>query len=807
MVMKTKQFVFGPFKLDVANSLLLHHHTPIPLTPKAFDTLVCLVENSGRLVTREELMKSIWPDSFVEEANLTVNISLVRKALAELDDGRAYIETVPRKGYRFSAAVSVVEEEGASGWQRPEGTTAPLHGASSPLKSFGRTMAASEVSIKPEVGSGSERAPGEGLAREIISFPVPKKSAAPELIGFNRPKHSLQEGTSEGSSPAWKRRGVIAGAICLALIGLAAGWLLQRRPKPLRQFKQRRLTSFSPQQAVTAAAISTGSKFIAYANSGGLFIQVINTGETHPLQLPKPDFEISGISWFPDSAKLLVGGASPGDTALSLWIVPVIGAGKPVEIGPYPPGVVSTDGSEIASAGINGSSPSLLVMRSDGSHERTLVTGTPGEVFGGFSWSYGRKHLIFTRYRWDPQFRHNSGSIDSCDIATGKTATILRGEDFEGGVVSLRDGRIIYSKILGANPAAFGGEILEFQTDPQSELATGHPKIIATWNSPVTSLTANGSGTDLAVRTITMQHSVYVGNLEDEGKRLTKLRPVSNGSGRDDFPRTWTPDSQALLIDSNRYGRWEIFKKPMARPTEVPFAEGPGDEFSPWVSPDGAWVLYLARPLTWQEPEPVTLMRMPISGGASQVVLKAPWFSEWGLRFQCPQRPRMPCVLAQRRDGQIVFRPFDPENGFQAGWKDLGQTAYAADSRFSWSLAPNGLSLAWIYDNHSDNQVHVLPLAFQAGRLLPAGTVRRVPLSGESYLHFIVSSPGSNGWYVVTQRPAGWTLLDVNLRGQTTRLLSVGGKFAPDVFPSPDGLHLAFSQDGVASNVWLLRNY
>jgi DNA-binding winged helix-turn-helix (wHTH) protein/TolB-like protein len=105
MRLKKKHFQFGQFRLYPTEQLLLREETAIPLAPKTFDILLILVKNSGHLVTREDLMSAVWPDSFVEETNLTVNISLLRKALGDMADGRPYIETVPRKGYRFNAEV------------------------------------------------------------------------------------------------------------------------------------------------------------------------------------------------------------------------------------------------------------------------------------------------------------------------------------------------------------------------------------------------------------------------------------------------------------------------------------------------------------------------------------------------------------------------------------------------------------------------------------------------------------------------------------------------------------------------------
>ena len=94
-------YEFGPFVLDPGEHLLLRDGQPIPMTPKAFDTLRVLVENSRHVMSKDELMKRVWPDTFVEESNLAQNISTVRKALGERDDGGQYIETLPKRGYRF----------------------------------------------------------------------------------------------------------------------------------------------------------------------------------------------------------------------------------------------------------------------------------------------------------------------------------------------------------------------------------------------------------------------------------------------------------------------------------------------------------------------------------------------------------------------------------------------------------------------------------------------------------------------------------------------------------------------------------
>lgn len=97
---------FGPFRIDLGERLLRQGDSVLPLTPKAVDTLVALVQNRSRLVSKDELMTRLWPGTFVEEANLTNQISLLRKALGDNAAEPTYIETVPRRGYRFVADVT-----------------------------------------------------------------------------------------------------------------------------------------------------------------------------------------------------------------------------------------------------------------------------------------------------------------------------------------------------------------------------------------------------------------------------------------------------------------------------------------------------------------------------------------------------------------------------------------------------------------------------------------------------------------------------------------------------------------------------
>ena len=105
------RYQFGPFRLDSAERMLYRDVEVVPLTAKVFDILLVFVENSGRTPEKDEVMEQVWPGQFVEEGNLTRNISTLRKVLGERPDDHRYLVTIPGRGYRFVAEVREVADE------------------------------------------------------------------------------------------------------------------------------------------------------------------------------------------------------------------------------------------------------------------------------------------------------------------------------------------------------------------------------------------------------------------------------------------------------------------------------------------------------------------------------------------------------------------------------------------------------------------------------------------------------------------------------------------------------------------------
>jgi len=153
-------YEFDSFRLDPAERQLLRNGVPVPLTPKVFQTLVVLVERSGHLVEKEELLNLVWADAFVEEANLARCVHTLRKALGEEHNEHKYIETVPKRGYRFNGEVRVREQAIAAA---PIKTLAVL-----PFKS----LAAENREEALEMGMADTLISRLGNSREIVVRPI-----------------------------------------------------------------------------------------------------------------------------------------------------------------------------------------------------------------------------------------------------------------------------------------------------------------------------------------------------------------------------------------------------------------------------------------------------------------------------------------------------------------------------------------------------------------------------------------------------------------------------------------------------------
>src|SRR5687768_2690943 len=190
-------YAFGPYRLDTVKRVLLRDGAMVPLPPKAVDLLVVLVESAGELVEKRELIERVWPDTFVEDGNLSVNIFTLRKALGAADGEGEYIRTVPRRGYTFVAEVT--EEPSVVA---PPAAEVPASSVPPPPALEARTTAPSERSYRTLVGilltvvvglsslsyvrtsrRGTVVVPGSAQALAVLPFVSPNADAGDEHLG------------------------------------------------------------------------------------------------------------------------------------------------------------------------------------------------------------------------------------------------------------------------------------------------------------------------------------------------------------------------------------------------------------------------------------------------------------------------------------------------------------------------------------------------------------------------------------------------------------------------------------------------
>src|SRR5919106_1189283 len=168
----THSFEFGPYHLDVVHRVLTRAGEMVALTPKATEILIRLVLNAGQLVEKDELLKEVWPDTFVEESNLTQNIFTLRRALGDERLEPRYIETVARRGYRFIAKVRAITAE-----ETPSGSAHETNGDA--------TSALPIVAVLPFINATAD--PGiEYLADGVTDNIVNNLSRAPKLRVMSR---------------------------------------------------------------------------------------------------------------------------------------------------------------------------------------------------------------------------------------------------------------------------------------------------------------------------------------------------------------------------------------------------------------------------------------------------------------------------------------------------------------------------------------------------------------------------------------------------------------------------------------------
>jgi len=759
-------YAFSSFRLDARERLLTCGGQPIPLASKTFDALLVLVQNAGHLVTKETLMKQLWPDTFVEEANLTKHISLLRKVLSGTTNGEDYIETIPKHGYRFVAAVA--------------------YGADAAAATAGGSCPSSPPQQSLPVGAEHRVARTTGRAWRLIS---------------------------------------VAAVVALILVGFAI-LVVKRQPSAPLELKQLQLTNNSSENAVVSAAISPDGRYLAYSDPKGIHIKLIETGETQTL--PQPDdlkgFQVNWAivpTWVRDGTRLIATANIPGQT-LSVWVVPVIGAPPRKLRDDAFAYTISRDGSWVIFLTNRSShgSRELWMMKPDGTQAKKLYDAGENGVFYGADWSPDGRRVGYVKEARPPFRSLPSGVADQAHIT-------IESRDLEGGPPSLAlssgvedwvwspDWRIIYS-LSEPGPSVDSCNFWEIQMNPDTGRPLEKPRRLTNWAGfCMDSPSATSDGKRLTYRRWSWHGNVYVADLETGGTRLSTLRRLTLNEGKN-YPGAWTLDSKAVVFRSQDDGQWRIFKQHLDQEISEPIAVERGSDIAGGrVSADGAWILYVASPSnndnSTEQPQ---LMRVPIRGGPAQFVLAAAIYGD----PICARSPSTLCAFAKQTSDhtQLVFTSFDPVRGLGKEIIRFDTEAQADDDpeirRYIWDLSPDGTRIAIL--RYSEGRISVLSLN---GERQFEFTVK-----GWNNLLSVNWAADGKSLFVSSATRTGSALLHVNLRGYSHVLWEqkgsiapwngpyaqwLGGPSAPWAVPSPDGRHLAIYSWSLSANVWMMENF
>jgi serine/threonine protein kinase/dipeptidyl aminopeptidase/acylaminoacyl peptidase len=614
----------------------------------------------------------------------------------------------------------------------------------------------------------------------------------------------LKEEAERG--PHLRRWTSVVAAVVLVI---AAFWFIERRKARsliVSEPKLTQLTVNSFENRVTGGAISPDGKYLAYADLSGLYVKLMESGETRAIPQPeefekqKVVWEVISTAWLPDSARFIVNahpaaeeeGGWSSQTS-SIWMVS-LGGGPPTRLRDRAGACsVSPDGSLISFGSNKGKfgDREIWLMNFDGTNARKLFETDENGLIGGLMWLPGGQRISY--FSAD----ESGGTLFSRDLNGGQLVKLLsEKEDGEiNDILWLPDGRLLYS--LNKPEAIFNSNYWTLQFNPRTGERIGKPVQMTNFKDMVNKASVTADGKKLVFTKWTPRMTAYIGDLAEGGKRLLNLRhfPLSESS---DGLRDWTQDSKALFLISNRTGQYALYKQFLD--SDVPL--GPlvmppdGTDCASWT-PDGKWILYFAHgsdPNKGPSMQPKPVMRAPRNGGPSQQLFIGARQSLLACSFSASRG----CAIAEPTEDrkQLVMSALDPIKGRGS---ELARIA----------LDPNEEN--WFFDLSADgSRIAVTRTPVDPIQILSVHgqPIQEVRIKGWSNIQSVTWAPDGKGLYVVAGVHAGLKVLYVDLKGNAYPLWEykwVSGDTLAS--PSPDGRHLALSGWTSSSNIWMMENF
>ena len=689
---------FGEFTLDTDQRILLREGKPLSLAPKVFDTLLVLVESSGRIVAKEELMNRLWPDTFVEEANLTFNIQQLRKSLGDNARKPIYIETIARRGYRFIANVEeVLSHESAAGGQISEGLE--ISDAQSGKRGDSdESKGAQELSSATKLAAENQQAKSEN--DDLNAIPVS------DAVSTSLAKRSLA---------------IAAGLVIVLAAVVFVVWTLSNPSKKdlsedkkvdskapaVSPLKLEKLTLTGQSRQV---AISPDAKYIAYTRAiekrHSIWLRQLATN-TNVEIVPATDL-VYGLAFANSGEYLYFVRADP----TALYRVSLLG-GVPTKIVDKLEGnfSLSSDDRQIAfvrrvvrSDGQN--EYSLVVANSDSGNEHILLARMYPEILNAPLWSPDDRSIICA----DGSSEGGSQrvSIVEVNVADGIKRELSSDRFFNIGKMAwLPHKRAL---IMAARKNAQDNKELWQVSYPGMEInqiteglsayfdlsiAVTVDKAVASQATRISDIWVGSSGEHQSLKKITQAVDEFcwtpngrlVYQTTASGNRNLWMtqpdgagqRQLTNSPAVDGNPAV-TPDDRYIVFTSNRTGMLQLWRMNIDGSNQTQLTDGAAKDY-PAISPDGKWVVYNTTD-DWH------LWKLSIDGGQpvrlTDYPASFPAVSPDGKMIACLGRSE------PRREHSILILP--SEGGQPLKRMDFTGAGFSRD-RMQWT--PDGRALIY----------------------------------------------------------------------------------------------------------------
>lgn len=493
-------YCFDSFELDVDNRQLLRDGTRLTLSAKAFDLLQTLLENKGRLVEKDELFNSVWHDQIVEESNLTVHISQIRKALGENKNKPRFIETVPGYGYRFVGEVSGPKDD----------------------EIVIETESFSRIIIENEETEIVEEEQGRGRERETFSV-LPGTSASPRL----------RVAASQ----------IVALGSVVALMASAFGIYYLKAEKPVEPFEKIKLTRLTNSGKVGGVAVSPDGKYIAYALSesegNSIWVQQVGTA-SNVLVVPPVKAQIWDLRFLPDGSRIHYSLFAGDKADPQHFRVPSLGG-----VAERIPNIVASfiafasDGNHIAyvqsdsAAGQN----YLIVADADGGNKKTIATKPYPNTFEPnvpiVAWSPDGETIACLVNYFDADASYSS--IVGINVRDGSERPLSEQRWYNVFSIEwLKNGGGL---LISASDKVSGGNQIHFLSYPQGE--TRH---ITNDLSRYDGLSVTNDGESFVSIETNIVSGIYIG---EEGADANDFKEIISETGAL-HPFVWTPDGKII---------------------------------------------------------------------------------------------------------------------------------------------------------------------------------------------------------------------------------------------------------------------